>query len=62
MSLIGIIVLIVVVGFALWLLNFIPMEPRFKQIAFGVIIFVVIIYVLTAILPGLLGSHSLRVR
>lgn len=59
MSLIGIIVLIVVIGFAVWLLNFIPMDARFKQLAIGIIIFFVIIYLLLYILPGFVGAHPL---
>ena len=55
MSLISLIIVLVVVGVALWLINsYIPMEPTIKKILNVVVIIVVILWLLSAF--GIIGS------
>jgi hypothetical protein len=57
MSLIHLVVILIVVGFLLWLANrYIPMEPRIKQILNIVVIIAVILWLLNAF--GVFGSLS----
>jgi hypothetical protein len=51
-AILSIIILLVVVGFALWLLNFLPIVEPYKQIIFGIVIFLVVIYILELVLGG----------
>lgn len=51
-----IVLMLVVVGFLVWLLGFLPIEEPYKTLVKGIIIFVVvvmIIYALFAYLPGI---------
>lgn len=48
--LVNIFVALLVGGFVFWLSSFIPNEGPFKQIAKGLIIFVVVLYVIFAVL------------
>jgi hypothetical protein len=55
MNLINLIVVLVVVGVALWLINaYIPMQPAIKTILNVVIVIIVVIWVLSAF--GLISS------
>lgn len=60
-GLIGLIILVIIVGIVLYLVNMligmIPMDERFKKIAFILCILVAVLIVLTRALP-LLGIHS----
>jgi hypothetical protein len=57
MSLIHLIVILIVVGFLLWLANrYIPMEPRIKSILNIVVIIALILWLLSAF--GVLSSFS----
>ena len=57
MSLIHLVVILIVVGFLLWLANrYIPMEPRIKSILNIVVIIAVILWLLNAF--GVFGSLS----
>lgn len=55
MSILTLIIVLVVVGVALWLINaYIPMEPTIKRILNIVVIIVLVIWILKA--TGLLGA------
>ena len=57
MSLIHLVVILVVIGFLLWLANrYIPMEPRIKSILNIVVIIAVILWLLNAF--GVFSSFS----
>jgi hypothetical protein len=62
MSLIGLIITLVVVGFLLWLLNnYVPMDGKIKSILNVVVVIVVVIWLLQAF--GLLSSlQNIRIR
>ena len=49
-SLLGIILALVIIGFILWLVQLLPLDGTIKQIIVGVVIFIVIIYVISALL------------
>lgn len=51
MSLISLLILIVVVGFALYLLNFAPIDGTMKQIIKAIAILVVIVLAIKALVP-----------
>jgi len=51
-AILSILILLVVVAFALWLINFLPIVEPYKQIIFGIVIFLVIIYILETVLGG----------
>lgn len=57
-SILSIILLLVFVGFGLWLLEKVPMNGTIKQIIIGLAIFLVILWVLQSV--GLIGSLSLK--
>lgn len=44
MSIITIIITLVVVGFVLWLINYIPMQPTIKRIVNGIVVVFVVIW------------------
>lgn len=54
----SIIVLLVIIGFGLWLLEQIPMDATVKKVIIGVAIFLVIIWVLQSL--GIVGSLRLK--
>ncbi len=55
MSLINVVIILIVIGFALWLVNrYIPMEARIKSILNVVVIIAVILWLLTVF--GVLGG------
>ncbi len=62
MSLISVVVVLVVVGVALWLINtYIPMDSKIKSILNVVVIIVVAIWLLQAF--GILGNiNDVRIR
>jgi hypothetical protein len=62
MSLIGLIITLVVVGFLLWLLNnYVPMDGKIKSILNVVVVIVVVIWLLQAF--GVLSSlQNIRIR
>jgi hypothetical protein len=51
-SLLGILLALVIVGFVLWLVQYLPLQATIKQIIIGVVIFCVVIYVIEAVLGG----------
>ena len=57
MTLIGLIIMLVVVGAALYLLQLLPLDPTVKQVIRVVIIVVLIIYVVI-FFAGLLGLQT----
>lgn len=57
-SIISIIVLLVIVGFGLWLLEQVPMDGTVKRIIIGLAILLVVLWVLQEI--GLLGGLFLK--
>lgn len=61
MSLVSLVIVLIVVGFLLWLVTtYIPMEPTIKRIVVVVVIIVVVLWLLSAF--GLLsGVNSIRV-
>ena len=60
-TLIGLVVLVIVVGIVVYLLrllvNLIPMDENFKQIAWVLILLVAVLIVIARVLP-LLGVHT----
>lgn len=50
-----IIIVLVVVAFACWLVQQIPMNETIKRIIIGIVIFLVVIWLLLQ-LPGIIGS------
>ena len=56
MSLINLIIILVVVGFLLWLINqFIPMDAKIKQILNIVVVILVVLWLLSLFIPGIGG-------
>jgi hypothetical protein len=61
MSLGTIVILILVLALILYLISILPIEPKFKQIAQGLIILAAIIWLIQAFLPGVwLGTHRIN--
>ena len=61
MSLLGIVVAILVIGFAVYLIKLLPVDELFKKIAIAVIVFVLIIWILQSL--GVLGPiEPIRIR
>jgi len=62
MSLLGIVLTLVVVGFLLWLVNnYVPMDGKIKGIINAVVVIVTVIWLLQA--SGLIGSvQDIRIR
>lgn len=48
MTIIGIVIAILVIGFCWWLVDQIPIDPTFKKIAKGVLIFALVLWLLNA--------------
>lgn len=61
MSLVSLLILILVLGLILYLISVLPIEPKFKQIAQGVVILIAIIWLIQAFLPGV-WLHSPRIN
>jgi hypothetical protein len=60
-SLLGLLILLVVIGFCLWLVTtYVPMAPPIKAIIVAVVVLVLVIYLLQA--TGLLSGQPLRLR
>jgi hypothetical protein len=59
-DILSIIILLVVVGFGLWLVEQIPMDATVKRIIIGLAIFLIIIWVLQSL--GLFASGGLLSR
>lgn len=56
--LITIIVVLLVVGVALYLINnYIPMDPKIKQLLNVVVVIVIVIWLLLTVLPALTGHR-----
>lgn len=56
MSLIGLILVIAVIGFIVWLVTtYVPMPPVFKNVLIVVAVIVVLLWLLSAFSPGLLN-------
>ena len=51
-AILSLLILLCIVGFALWLLNFLPIDGKVKQIIYGIVIFLVVIYILESLLGG----------
>lgn len=61
MSLIALIVLLVVVGFIVWLVLQVPMPQAFQNIIIGIVVLFLVLYLLQSF--GLIGSvGSLRLK
>lgn len=62
MSLLGIVITLVVVGFLLWMVNnYIPMDGKIKGIINAVVVIVTVIWLLQT--SGLIGSlQGMRIR
>lgn len=62
MSIFVVLLVIIIVGFALWLVDkFVPMSPVFKYIMYGVVVICLLIWILQSF--GLIGSvGNLRIR
>ncbi len=62
MSIIGIIIVLVVVGFLLWLVNrLIPMDPTIQKVLIAVVVLVVVLWLLQQF--GVLGPvQSVRIK
>lgn len=58
--LISIIVMLIIVGLALWLVGFLPLDDTIKQIIKGVVIVFVILYLLSMFVPSLAHAHLVR--
>lgn len=62
MSLMGLVVMLIVVGVALWLINkFIPMEPKIKQLLTAIVVIVAVLWVLCAFL-GIANIGHISIR
>ena len=60
MSLISLVVVLIIVGVLLWLVNnFIPLDPKIKQILNAVVIICVVLWLLTVFLGG---SHLADIK
>jgi hypothetical protein len=67
---ISIVIGLIIVGFALWLVKFLPLDPPIKTIITGVVIFAVVLWILDALLSffgygglghmGGCGAHTRR--
>ncbi len=53
MPLISIIIVLIVVGVLLWLLTFLPIDGKIKQIINGLIIICVVLWLISLFVPGL---------
>jgi len=62
LTLIGLVVLILIVGFCVWLVRFLPVDETFKRIAIGIVIFVTVLYIISAIFPGALPFGHMRLK
>lgn len=65
MSIIGLLVTLIVIGFLLYLVNaYVPMEARIKNILNIVVLFVVVLWLLSVfgILPGLNSARVPQIR
>lgn len=62
MTLLGLIVVIVLVGFLLWVINtFVPMEPKIKMLLSVVVVLVLVLWLLQSFgLLGPIGAVRLR--
>jgi hypothetical protein len=58
MSIIGIVVVLLVIGVALYFLGMIPMDATILQIIRAVVILFVVIWILSMLFPGMLGGIS----
>lgn len=52
MPIIQVIVVLIVVGFLLWLLSFLPMDAKIKGILNAVVILLVVLWILGLFFPG----------
>lgn len=50
MTILSILIALVVIGFALWLVQQLPLDETVKRVIVGVVIFVIILWVLGALL------------
>jgi hypothetical protein len=62
MSLIGIVIVLIVIGVALYLVQLVPMDGTIKRIISILVIVVVIIWILTALFPGAIGHSGIHLR
>ena len=56
MTILGIILTLIVVGVALWLVGFIPMDGKILQIIRGLAILFVILWLFSVLAPGAFGT------
>lgn len=55
MPLIQVLVILIIVGVLLWLINFIPMDAKIKQIINILVVIVIVLWLLSLFLPGFLN-------
>jgi hypothetical protein len=53
--LLNILILVLIVGFALYILNLLPIDATMKQIAYAIVLFIVLLYLLQLLLGGVSG-------
>jgi hypothetical protein len=58
MSIIGIVVVLIVIGVALYFVGMIPMDARVLQIIRAIVILFTVLWILSMFFPGMFGSVS----
>lgn len=58
MPIVQIIIILIVVGVALWLINFIPMDPSIKRILNIVVIVLVVLWLIVSVLLPMAGMSG----
>ena len=51
-AILSIIIVLIVCGFIIWLMQFLPLAEPYKTIIFGIIIFLVVIWLIETVLGG----------
>lgn len=61
MNLISVVVILIIVGVALWLVNtYLPMDAKVKQLLNAVVIIALVLWLLFVLLPMLVGLGNVR--
>lgn len=61
MSILGVLIILIIIGFVLWLINtYIPMDNKIKTILNVVIVIFIILWLANVF--GLIGGETLRLR
>lgn len=56
MDIVSLLVALVIIGLILWLVSFIPMDPRIKQIIIGIAVAFIVIWLIYSLAP-LISLH-----